>query len=49
MSAVVLGLCLDECDSIYPRTRDGRCQGCGTMTSSEAEHRDTHAACMETH
>lgn len=29
--AVILGLDPRECDGIYPRTRDGRCQGCGTV------------------
>ena len=37
-----LGLKLEDCDGIYPRTRDGRCMGCGTMTSSEDEHRKVH-------
>lgn len=30
-NAVILGLDPKECDSIYPRTRDGRCQGCGIV------------------
>lgn len=29
--AVILGLDPRECDGIYPRTRDGRCQGCGIV------------------
>ena len=27
--AVILGNDPKTCDGIYPRTRDGRCQGCG--------------------
>ena len=30
-SAVILGLDPKKCDTIYPRTRDGRCRGCGIV------------------
>ncbi len=42
MSAVILGIPLAECDGFFPRTRDGRCQGCGTTTADEEEHRRVH-------
>jgi len=29
-NAVILGLDPVVCDGVYPRTSDGRCQGCGT-------------------
>jgi hypothetical protein len=29
-NALILGLSQTNCDGVYPRTRDGRCQGCGT-------------------
>ncbi len=42
MSAVILGLSLENCDGIYPRTRDGRCQGCGTPSETEQIHKAQH-------
>jgi len=29
--AIILGLDPATCDGVYPRTRDGRCQGCGVV------------------
>jgi hypothetical protein len=31
MTAVILGNDPKACDGIYPRTSDGRCQGCGIV------------------
>lgn len=28
---LILGLDPAECDGVYPRTRDGRCHGCGSL------------------
>lgn len=42
MTAVILGISTAECDGIYPRTRDGRCHGCGVRTGSEAQHMEAH-------
>jgi hypothetical protein len=41
-SPVIRGLTLQQCDGIYPRTRAGQCQGCGTQTVDEQEHRWVH-------
>ena len=30
-NAFILGLDPAKCDGVYPRTRDGRCQGCGIV------------------
>lgn len=37
---MILGIPVSECDGVYPRTRDGRCQGCGT---TETPHPMPHA------
>lgn len=44
MTAVILGVHPESCDGVYPRTRDGRCHGCGRQdehTSSVAESKGT--------
>lgn len=46
-TAYIRGLDLSECDGIYPRTRDGQCQGCGTTTANEEEHRRVHRRIKE--
>lgn len=35
----ILGLDPQECDGVYPRTRDGRCQGCGVVGEHPAHRR----------
>ncbi len=42
MGPVILGHPLASCDGFYPRTRDGRCSGCGTWSIDEIAHRMTH-------
>jgi hypothetical protein len=37
--AVILGHSPEECDRVYPRTRDGRCQGCGIVGDHPARQR----------